>query len=166
MTEEKRIPKLIVKASDIDSSSLSDIDDLFSCYDCNSNLFYFKLRYGIVAEEHEYMTVGNKSNRSYQLRETGLNTFCAECGAFNENYWKNFYPEDRVIMFDMDIFDKDEMAEIENCLMQFNEHRDFKSRYNSNIFKELKEKLLEYEKKHPEKNKDNSKRKKGNKSKK
>ena len=45
------------------------------------------------------------------------------------------------------------IVEIEHCLQQFNQKADFTSLYKYHGFTRLKEKLLEYEKKHPIKKK-------------
>lgn len=147
---ERTMAKLVLKPSEVVRGGFDDIDNLMTCYDCKSTLFYIKVEYGIVANENDFWTVGHRSKRDYTLREIGFAMYCAECGDFRENYGKFFYPADRLLMFDvLDTCDADEKAEIENCLTQFNQKGDFKTRYNSNIFKELKKSLVEYEKKHP-----------------
>jgi len=42
-----------------------------------------------------------------------------------------------------------EMPEVEYCLMQFDQKKDFKPQYKFSKLDELKEKLLAYEKKYP-----------------
>lgn len=152
METEKRIPELVIIPSQIGSErKLTCSDDFVSCYDCNSHLFYIVMEWGVVAENKGYEVVGDRSERSYQLREVGFVLYCAKCGCFKENYGKYFYPEDTLIMpdlFDLGI-DEDERAEIDNCLHQFNQKGSFESRYKAPVFDELKGKLEEYERKHP-----------------
>ena len=145
-----KIAKLILKASEIPCREwdLSTNNDLVMCYDCKSPLFYVKINWGIVAEENDYKVMYNRSNRVYVLREIGFELYCAECGSLMIDYSKYFYPEDKLV-YVFDELDSDERAEIECCLQQFNQKGDFKSRYEDALFKELKNKLLEYEKKHP-----------------
>lgn len=152
---KERIPKLVIKPCDIQerkgSFQICSNENLVMCYDCKSPLFYTKIDWGVVAEDNEYGIINNKSNRVYSLREIGLVLYCAECGSFLEHYGKYFYPENNVVFwdFDFDEIDSDERAEIECCLNQFNQKGTFEARYKSNIFVELKAKLLEYEKAHP-----------------
>lgn len=153
MENKKTIPELVILPSQIkgkDSFSINTNNNMISCNDCNSSLFYIKINWGVVAEEYDYGILGNKDNRVYVLREIGFSIYCAKCGEFNENYYKYFYPEDKLVMsdFDLDEIDEDERAEIEVCLNQFNQKKDFTARYKIPIFTELKKKLKEYEDKH------------------
>lgn len=153
-TKSERIPKLIIKPEDIELTGgygLEDNPNLMLCPYCLSPLHYIKIEWGIVAEDDEYQVLGNKSKRSYALREIGFIVYCAECGDFIENFSKYFYPEDKVIS-DIGLFDEldmEERAEIWNCLTQWNQKNDFESRYKSPIFENLKLKIKEYEKKYP-----------------
>lgn len=157
MDTEKYIPKLIIKAGDIETShgwGIARHNNLCTCYDCNSNLFYVVIQWGVVANEDEFQILGNRSKLTYTLREVGFNLYCAECGAFLENYSKFFYPDDKLIL-DLGLIDNelddDERAEIQNCLNQWNQKLDFQSRYRSPLFTNLKQKLKEYEAKYPRK---------------
>lgn len=150
-----KIQVLVIKPSEIETKScfnLASNDNLLLCDDCKSPLFYVKINWGVVAEENDYGIIGNKSNRVYCLRECGMTTFCSCCGCFNEQYSKYFYPEDKLIMsdFTLDEIGEDEIAELQVCLSSFNQSRTFEPRYKSNIFTELKTKLMEYELKHPQ----------------
>lgn len=152
---EKYMPELILKAGEIETShgwKIGHHENLCSCWDCNSNLFYPIINWGIVANEDEYMVMWNRSKLTYSLREIGINLYCAKCGSFLENYSKYFYPADKLIL-DLGLLDneldEDERAEIWNCLNQWNQKGDFKSRYKSTLFNHLKEQLKNYEKKHP-----------------
>jgi hypothetical protein len=159
-----RIPKLVIKPGDINTErfGLACNENLLMCYECKSPLFYIKINYGVTAEEYDYGIVNNKSKRVYALREIGFNIYCAECGSFIENYNKFFYPDDKLVFWDFmyDELDDDERAEIDCCLNQYNQKRDFKARYKAPIFNELKEKLDEYEKNHPEDDKEKIKKRK------
>jgi len=130
---------------------LSVNENLVVCPDCKSIINYIKIEWGVVAEDNNYMVVGNRGKKTYQLREVGFIIYCAICGSFIENYGKWFYPEDRIIinLGMIDDLDAEERAEIEVCLSQFNQKGDFKARYDSPVFTELKKKLIDYEKKHP-----------------
>ena len=116
--------------------------------DCNSNLTYIKVNWGVVAEDNDYGVMGNKDNRTYSLREFGLTIFCVECGCFYERYSKWFYPEDKIIM-SFDELEEAEMCEVEYCLNQFDQKKDFKPQYKWHELDELKKKLREYEIKYP-----------------
>jgi len=153
----EQIRKLVIKPSEIEDENswrMSLNKNLFSCQECNSNLAYVKIEWGVVVEDNWYGIVGNKDNRTYSLREIGLSVYCAECGCFHEYYSKCFYPEDKMIMR-FDEIEEIEMVEVEYCLNQFNQKKDFKPQYNYEEYelKELKKKLIEYEKKHPIKRK-------------
>lgn len=153
MKIQERIPKLVIKPNEIDGQdvfglNLSLNDNTVKCTDCGSHLFYIKIHWGIVAENDDYSILGNKSNRTYCLREVGMHLYCAECGVFEEMYHKWYYPEDKIIM----TFEEVEMAEkceVEYCLRQWDQKGDFKPQYNWSELISLKEKLKEYEKKHP-----------------
>lgn len=147
---EKRIPKLVIAPSELDCK-YNLMKDFVNCPYCNSNLLYIKITWGIVVEENEYGVMWNKSNRTYEIRETGFSLHCAECGDFIEHYIK-FYPEDRIIYeFEKDLsWDDYERNEVDYCLHQFNQKRDFTPNYKFGELNLMKDKLLEYEKKYPE----------------
>ncbi len=150
MIEQTRIPKLILTPSQIEAGNrwrLKQNDIMESCYDCNSNLFYIEKQYGIIAEELDYGVVGYKEKRHFRLTEIGLNLHCAECGEFQENYTKWFYPEDLLVMT-FDEVDDVEQIEVEHCLSQYNQKHDFEPRYDCMAIFNLKEKLNEYIKNH------------------
>ena len=158
----EQIRKLVIRPAEIeceDSWRMSLNKNLHSCEGCNSNLSYIIINWGVVAEDNWYGIVGNKDNRIYSLREIGLSVYCAECGRFHEHYSKWFYPEDRLVMAFDELGDA-EMPEVEYCLNQFDQKKDFKPQYKWYELKELKEKLIEYEKKHPIKVKKPRKKKK------
>ncbi len=147
----EQIRKLVIRPDEIegeDNWNISLNRNLFSCGDCNSNLSYVKIEWGVVAEDSWYGVMGNKDNRTYALREIGLVIYCAECGHFHEQYSKWFFPEDKLIMR-FDELEDAEMPEVEYCLNQFNQKKDFKPQYKFSELGELKKKLLEYEKKYP-----------------
>lgn len=166
MEIKKYVPKLIIPPGLLDTKSfgISPDKDLITCEDCGSHLIYIKKSFGIVEESNFYHIMGNKSKRVYSLREIGFTLFCAECGGFIESYSKYFYPEDLLVYcFDNGWYDldEDEKVEVEYCLSQFNQTRDFIPRYKFAELNKIKEALLEYEKKHKEKNeKDDGKTKK------
>ena len=147
----EQIRKLVIRPDEIegeDNWNISLNKNLFSCGDCNSNLAYVKIEWGVVEEDFIFQVMGNRSNRIYSLREIGLVIYCAECGCFHEQYSKWFYPEDKLIMH-FDELEEAEMPEVEYCLNQFNQKKDFKPQYKFSKLGELKKKLLEYEKKYP-----------------
>ena len=135
--------------------------NIIKCDSCLSPLAYARIEWGVVAQEYDYGIIGNRSNRQYNLTEVGLILYCAECGDFINDYHKSFYPEDKLVLFDIGMFDEiddDERAEVECCLNQWNQKGNFTSRYNNPLFKELKEKLIEYEKKYPIKQEEKKKK--------
>ena len=159
MKSKEMLHKLVINPNDIVNDNncwgLDLKDKGLWCPDCGSHFMYGTIEWGVVAEDLDYGIIGYHSNRQYVLREVGLYFHCAECGCFIENYSKWFYPEDKLIMVyeDIDMLDGVERVEIEHCLQQFNQKADFTSLYKYHGFTRLKEKLLEYEKKHPIKKK-------------
>ena len=147
---KRRIPKLIIVADEIEGNrwGLKQEEQMFTCQDCGSMIFYVKKILGVVAEELDYAIMGWRSNRHYSIREIGIEIYCAECGTSSEYYNHFSYDKDSIICEHKDI-DGEEIAEIEYCLRQFNEKGDFKPSYNFNEARILKEKLFSYEKKHP-----------------
>ena len=147
---KRRIPKLIIVADEIKGNtwSLKQEEQMYTCQDCGSMIFYVKKILGVVVEELDIGIMGWRSNRHYSIREIGLNTYCAECGTFSDCYHTFLYDKGSVICEYEDIGGEG-VAEIAYCLRQFNEKGDFKSSFNFGETKVLKEKLLEYEKKHP-----------------
>lgn len=147
----KQIKKLVISPDEFNDKNhwtLNANENLVSCYACNSNLSYVVIEWGIVAEDNDYSVWGDRSNRTYELREIGLNVYCAECGEFNDDYSKYFYPEDRLVMT-FDELEDVEINEIKHCLLQFNQKGNFKPLWKNSKLNLLKEELLEYEKKHP-----------------
>ena len=147
----EQIRKLVIRPDEIegeDNWSINLNKNLHSCGNCNSNLSYVKMEWGVVSEDFIFQVMGNRSERTYALREIGLTIYCAECGRFHEHYSKWFYPEDKLIM-SFDELEEAEMPEVEYCLNQFNQKGDFKPQYKWSKLGELKKKLIEYEKKYP-----------------
>lgn len=148
---KKRIPKLIIVADDIESDSMWSLrqeEQSCTCQDCGGMIFYIRKVWGVVAEDLDIGIMGWRGKRHYSLNELGINIYCAECGSSSEYYHSFSYDKDLVVCEHKDL-DGEEMAEINYCLRQFNEKGDFKSSFNSSEVRLLKEKLLEYEKKHP-----------------
>jgi hypothetical protein len=155
MKEQIRIPKLILTPSMIDSNNhwrLNQKDELIICTDCNFNLFYIEKQLGVIAEEFDYQISGYKEKRYFRLTEIGLNIYCAECGTWYENYSKWFYPEDKIIMT-FDELGNVEQTEIDYCLSQYNQKHDFTPQFKCPEVNMLKDKLNEYVKKYPLKDK-------------
>jgi len=155
--EKKYINKLILTTSSVDTCGrffdLSSSDTLVDCYECKGNLFYVEKIFGIVEEENDYRISGNLNKRIYSLKEVGFVLHCAECGDAYEHYYKWLCPEEKIIqVFDDMKEDCPEYNEVEYCLCQYNQKRDFKPRYKCSEVQLLKQKLNEYEKKHPIKN--------------
>jgi len=161
---KKRIPMLVISPSEIGDRSLFGLnlnDNVIKCHECGSHLFYIKIEWGVVVEDFLYGVLGNRSNRCYALREIGLVIYCSICSEFNEHYGKYFYPEDKLVCT-WDEIDGPERAEIEHCLHQFNQKGRFNPLYKCSEARILKEKLMDYEKRHPIK--DHIKKKKPSKS--
>ena len=160
---KKRIPKLIIVADEIKSDSgwgLKQEEQMFTCQDCGGMIFYVKKILGVVAEELDIGIMGWRCDRNYSIREIGIDVYCAECGSCLEYYHSFSYDKESVVCEYKDI-EGEEICEIEYCLRQFNEKGDFKSSFKSGESRLLKEKLLNYEKKHPVKVKKVRKVKKG-----
>jgi len=162
--EKERIPKLILTPDSIELQDsgwrLSTQEQLTMCNNCHSNLFYIEPRYGIIVEEFDgFGVMYYKEDRQFRLTEIGLSTYCAECGCYNEGYYKYFYPEDKVIMTFEDLNDV-EGIEINHCLNQYNQNHDFKPSYQLSETRELKEKLDKYIKEHPIKKETKTKKRK------
>ncbi len=158
MKSKEMMHKLVINPNDIVADSCWGMDlkeKGLWCHDCGSHLMYGEIEWGVVAEDYNYGVMGNKDNRQYALREIGIHFHCAECGSFIENYSKWFYPEEKLIMIyeDIDMLDGVERLEIEHCLHQFNQKKDFTPLYKYHGLNKIKEKLLEYEKNHPIKKK-------------
>jgi len=167
-TKEK-ILKLVIKPSEIEQGkwgngfTLGTNNNILCCQDCKSVLFYNVLKYAVLEDDDfEFQVMGNRSVRTYSLRETGMVCYCAECGNYVEDYHRWFYPKDKIVFeeFVMDELDEWERAELENCLHQWNQKGDFVSRIKSHMFDELKIALIKYEKKYPIKEKIKVKKKK------
>ncbi len=146
--------KLVINPNDIQNDSCWGLDlkeKGLWCNDCGSHLMYGEIEWGVIAEENNYGVMGNKDNRQYALREIGILFHCAECGNFIEDYSKWFYPNDKLVITyeDTDMLNGVEKLEIDHCLAQFNQKKDFTALYKYSGLDKLKEKLLEYEKKHP-----------------
>ena len=146
-----KLTKLITKPSNIDAENnwkLSMDEQLFICHDCHSNLFYISPIKGVVANECDCGIIYNKEKRYFTLTTIGLNIYCAECGSFNEDFTKYFYPEDKLIMTFNEL-DMVESYEVEHCLSQFNQKHTFTPLYKDSTFNLLLSKLNEYIKKYP-----------------
>ena len=154
MKIQERMPKLVIKPDEIDGPDAFGLnlnDNTVTCLDCGSHLFYIKEDLGVVAEESDYGIWGNrpnKNNRTYRVREVGLSIFCAECGAFNEIYHSFCYDKDTIVC-SWDELGGAEKVEVEYCLHQWDQKGDFTPQWKSTETNVLKEKLIEYEQKHP-----------------
>jgi len=153
MKIKEMIHKLVINPADIQGDSCWALDlkeKGLWCPDCGSHLIYGELQFGVIAEELNYGIRGYHDKRQYRLTEIGICFHCAECGGFIENYSKWFHPEDKLVITyeDIDMLDGVEKVEIEYCLEQFNQKKDFTPLYKYPGVDKLREKLLEYEKKH------------------
>ncbi len=151
---KKRILKTVILPSEIEASTwgFSNHDNKINCDDCNSNLFYANITWGVVEEESTWQIMGNRSKRTYALREIGLCLYCAECGCFEEDYAKWFYPKDKTVCT-WDELDGAEREEVNHCLNQWDQKGTFTPLWKSSELNILKENLKEYEKKNPIKHK-------------
>jgi len=147
---KERMHKLVIVPSELTQYNFGE--KLLSCYDCNSNLMYLRIQYGIVKEKDEFQIMNNRSKVVYSVREIGFSVYCAECGSFIENYFKFYNNDELVYSFDMEL-DEDEKAEIEYCLSQFNQKGDFVPRYKFGELNIIKEALLKADKKNNAKQK-------------
>jgi len=151
MDNKQRIPKLIVRADQIEGSGcfgLTHEEEMYKCYDCGGMIFYVKKILGIVAEESDFQIMGYRSKRRYSICPIGFNIYCSECSCFREDFSSFQYDKDAVVCSYDDI-DGEEIAEIEFCLRQFNEKGNFTPLFATGESRVLKEKLMEYEKEHP-----------------
>lgn len=152
MKEKERIPKLVLLPSSIECRgwSLADKDNTFECYDCKSRLFYVRQQFGIVDEgPMVYQVLGykNKDEPHIAFRQVGLALFCAECGSFNDDFYKYFYPVEKTIC----TWDDDELAiaekeEIELVIDIFNRTGkiEIKDMFGSSQLNYMKKKIEEY----------------------
>ncbi len=150
----KRIPKIVIKPDEIESNDCFGLnlnENTITCSDCGSHLFYIKKELGVVAEEHDYGIWNNRSNRIHCVRTVGVIIYCAECGAFNEHYRNFCFDKDNLICT-WDELGGCGVVEIKHCLHQWDQKGDFKPQWKCSEVITLKEKLKEYEKKHPIKN--------------
>ena len=147
---KKRIPELVIIPDQINGSTwgLKLEENMFTCQDCGSMLVYVKKMLGVVAQDLDYGIVGWRSMRDYRVSEIGINLYCAKCGESIELFHKFVWHKDQVVC-EYDDLEGEEMVDIEYCLRQYNEKGKFTPRYNNYEAKVLREKLAEYEKKHP-----------------
>lgn len=155
MREVERINKSVLTVDSIEDGrgwSLAQKENPVLCFYCKSPLFYVNMVWGVVEEEKlfENMKVlGKEREPQYWLREIGLNLYCAECGHFHDDYYKHFYPKDKLVCcWNDEELDFAEIEEIKHCLEQFNRKGDFNPNYDSKEMIYLKNKLKEYEKKY------------------
>ena len=157
---KKRIIKSIILPSELEKAKWSYTldEDIHKCDDCGSMIFYIKKRMGVVLEDHGIQIVNNLDTSYYSLREIGLVLYCAECGGYHEDYFTFQYDKDNVVC-DMEDLDYSEMNEVQYFLGQWNQKKDYTSLYKTPETNLLKEKLMEFEKKHERKgtNKKNTK---------
>jgi hypothetical protein len=157
MREVERINKSVLTADSIESCrwTLAQKDNPVLCSYCKSPLFYVGITWGVVEEDElfgDIKVVGREWKHQYFLREIGLKLYCAECGHFHDDYYKYFYPEDKVVCsWNDEELDLAEIEEIRHCLNQFNSKGDFTPNYKSTEMSYLKKKLREYEEKHTKK---------------
>lgn len=153
MREVERINKSVLTADSIECRrgwSLAQKDNPVMCLYCKSPLFYIEIVWGIVEEERwsDIKVLGKEREPQYRLQEIGLNLYCAECGHYNESYYKYFYPQDKVVCsWNDEELDYAEIEEITYCLEQFNRKGDFTPRYHNHEMEYLKRKLKDYEEK-------------------
>lgn len=152
MKEVERINKLVLTVDSIESNrrwSLAQQDNPVLCSYCKSPLFYIEIVWGIIEQEkYDFKVAGKEREPQYSIREVGLNLYCAECGHFNNDYYKYFYPEDKLVcLWKDEELDLADIEEIKHCLEQFNRNGNFIPNYNSSEITYLKNKLIEYEKK-------------------
>jgi len=151
---KKRIPKSVIRVDEIESKEIFGLnlnENTVACDCCGSYLCYIKTNLGVVAEDDDYGIIGNRGNRTYNVREIGLTIYCAECGEYIESYSSFSYDRDKVVCTWDELGDS-EKAEIDYCLSQWDQKGDFKPQWKCSEVNVLKEKLKEYEKKHPIKN--------------
>lgn len=156
MKIKNTIQENVILPSEFDDDTGFDLslnENLLTCRDCGSPLCYTQIKYGVVAEINDYGILGNKNNRTYNLRAIGFNFYCAKCGRFHDDYSSYLY-DNKSLIVTYDEIENVEKTEVEYCLLQFNQKRDFIPGYDCLEVKNLKEKLLEYEKKNPYSNED------------
>ena len=148
---KKRIPELVIIPDQIKGSTFWGLkleENMFTCQDCGSMIVYVQKILGVTANDLDYSIVGWRSMRDYRISEIGINLYCAKCGESIELYHNFCWQKDQVVC-EYDALEGEEMVDIEYCLRQFNEKGDFVPRFKTGETKLLKEKLVEYEKKHP-----------------
>jgi hypothetical protein len=154
LQDTRRINKSIIIADSIEARgwSLAMKNNLFLCCDCKSPLFYVRQQWGIVEEGDSYQVYGYKHKFYFALRVVGLALYCAECGEYNEDYDKYFYPKDKMVCtWDDDELGYAEQQDVEFWVDQLNRTENVIPRYTSKQGTYLKSKYDEYmDKNHPE----------------
>lgn len=152
MKEIERMNKLVLTADSVETKggwSLAQKENAFVCDYCKSPYFFVRQEHGVIEEPSDWQVVGQRRKDFYVLREIGLALYCAECGKFHEDYWKWFYPKDRIVCsWDDDELEYAEIEEIQYCIQQYNQKGSFKPAFKTGELNYLKEKLDEYENKH------------------
>ena len=126
-------------------------ENIITCCDCLSPLFYLARHWGVVEEESfsGIKIVGYRLGNKYlALREVGLVVYCAECGVFNEDYSTWVYPDKKIIVTWRDEeIDYAEREEIEQALSVYNNTGQVKANYESSAVIHLRKEIKEYEEK-------------------
>lgn len=152
--EKNRLMKSVLTPNSIETRgmwSLAQKENVFLCDECKSPLMYVRQEHGVVEEEFAFPNLDGKE-KYFALRVIGLALYCAECGTFQDDFYKYFYPEDKLVCsWDDDDLGLADLEEIQYCLQQFNNTGDFKATHESKEIRYLKEKLKEYIKNNPKK---------------
>jgi hypothetical protein len=153
--EKKGMIKYIVTMDSIETRggwSLAQKENAKSCGTCGGHLFYVRQEHGVVDESGDFEW-RPKNERSYCLRPTGLALYCGECGEFEDDFFKYFYPEDRVVCsWDDEDLEYEELEVLKHAIFLYNHTGKIDKNSMSYCPVEmlkLQEKLDEYEKKHP-----------------
>lgn len=138
---KKRIIKAVILPDEIkEEYFFTQNEDRCVCNGCGSLLFYIKKIFGVVHEELTYGIVGHKDKHQFRLQEVGHKIYCAECGEFQEIY---FYEKVDVVCEFNDL-DNPDKEEIDYCLAQYNQKKDYIPRYKTSSVEILKQKLKDF----------------------
>lgn len=139
---KKRIIKSIILPDEIEKCwGFTQHENRYICLDCGSLLFYIQRVMAVTYDVTDYQISGYKDKGCYSLSECGLKVYCAECGRFQEIY---FYDKVKIVC-EFDELDNAEKEEIDYCLAQYNQRREYVPRFKNPSVEILKEKLKEYE---------------------
>ncbi len=148
--EKEMLHKYVISPVGIESKgrwSINSNEALFLCYDCKSPLFYVLQQWGVVLEDQrDFDVLGYlpKEKPHIGLRVVGLVIYCAECGNYREDFYKYFYPIDKIICAWDDELELADTEELKHAVDVYNRIGRIEMPYKSSAIKYLEKKLNEF----------------------